>query len=258
MFEDAQIQYPEADPTKGNRAAQLQDVNAAEGNQLAQATTTPSGRPSFRQALGSALFNPYNNMQNNWSQLTSDFGQGTASGFGHGLIDAYAMTKNPTGDWGRTQNQAQSSQKPNWAEGDLGPVNAHGNRPITAQGYSKLSPTDSVSDNSSMTQAKSSAIPTADNLKAQSGFFGRLAHGIVNSAINLGTAGTVQSNWGSHDPQGSLHVGNVMPMDNSIGSPKATGQSPFQQMNQRDAVNNPLKFPTNRQGVPDYTQFQPY
>ena len=214
-----------------------------------------------------ALTDPFNQMKNNWQSMRNDYSNGHIMS---GLFDTYAMAKNPTGNWSSPQ---QSQSKPQLEDSDLGPANAHGNRPIQPSGYSKLSDTSGIADNSNLAQAGPSAIPSAGQpVQLRKGMFGRGLDNLGNALVAIASGGTLQGNFGNGTSgEGAIKAAGTVKADkaqdpasqqatswntgtnNLIGSPRATGQSPFAQMNKRDKAQQDWNTtPEDRNGMPTY------
>jgi len=161
---------------------QLDDYSQGQfGVPYAQTPTqaiNPLASQKQSQLIG-ALASPFQNMQNNWNAVSGNF---KAGNYGDGLLGAYAMAKNPTGNFGNQQQQAAPATTV--PEEHLGPADSNGLRPIKPSFFNTIQQggnASSIADNSQMINGKPANAPEGQD-QAQANPKSGLIGGLIKNA----------------------------------------------------------------------------
>lgn len=198
-----------------NMAQTLSNLNSADRYRYkqpsaqdvpAQASDKSIQQQTQEKLIGAAI-NPYQNMQSNWNNLSSNFGQlkNDYTGKGNGLVgtalDTYAFAKNPMGN----NNQQAPPQQGMNLLGDqhLDQPDSNGLRKINGQGRAIINThlaNAGIADNSgAINPTGQTGIPTVQQAQNPNthGWVGRFIEGYAHlGGQNSSAAGNSQSGGG--------------------------------------------------------------
>jgi len=134
----------------------VDDANNKKYNPSATSSNYASQSPqqTIAQRTIGALADPFSNAMSNYNTTKDAFSGGH---YVQGIFDTIGMAKNPTGNWGTPQAQAQAQQQPAFEDHHFSGTDSNGNRILNDTGKA---------------HAIQSAMPISDNSNLVSQFHG--------------------------------------------------------------------------------------